>query len=414
VPEPPARPRDCPGFARFWTAATVSSFGSYVTGVAVQVLIVRNLHQGAAGVGAVNAARWLPYLLFGLLVGALVERSRRRPLLIGADLGRGVLLAAVPVLAATGGLTLEVLMGLMAGFGLLSLVGDAAFQSYLPRLVPTYLLTRANARLDQSDAAAQTSGPALAGGLVAVLGAPVAVLVDAASYLASGLLLVRLPATEPARQRSSIRQLPSEISEGLRWIYRHHTLRPLALATHGSFLCYAATGAVLAPFALRTLQLSALGFGLVLAMAGVGAVLGSLVAAGLGSRFGAGRVIIAGRAGTAAAWAVAALSPANPAGWVVLSAAQLLVGLSMGAENANEMGYRQAVTPDRLQGRTNTTMRSINRAMVVAGAPVAGLLADSLGYRPVLAAASVGFLLAAAAMAVSPVAGTRIPDQQLK
>jgi MFS family permease len=133
----PARLRDCPGFGRLWTAATISGFGSYVTTLAIQVLIVVTLHEGATGVGLVSSTRWLPYLLFGLVAGVLVERSPRRPLLIATDLGRGLLLIAVPLLALTHKLSLVVLMAFMAVFGLLSLLGDAAFQSFLPRLAPT-------------------------------------------------------------------------------------------------------------------------------------------------------------------------------------------------------------------------------------------------------------------------------------
>src|SRR5262245_19173888 len=96
VDEAPARPRDCAGFARFWTASTVSGFGTYVTTIAIQVMIVLTLHEGAAAVGLVNAARWLPYLLFGLVAGVLVDRARRRPVLVVTDLGRGVLLVAIP------------------------------------------------------------------------------------------------------------------------------------------------------------------------------------------------------------------------------------------------------------------------------------------------------------------------------
>jgi MFS family permease len=396
------RLRDCPGFLRAWTASTVSSFGSYVTTLAVQVLIVLTLDGGATGVGLVSSARWAPYLLFGLVAGVLIDRSRRRPLLVTTDLGRGLLLIAVPLLALTHRLSLIALMLLMALFGLMSLLNDAAAQALLPRLVPAHLLTAANARLDQSDAVAQTSGPALAGGLVSLLTAPWAVLVDAMSYLVSGLLLVRIPVPEPPSRPVSVHGIASEAAQGLRWVYGHRTLRPLAMSTHGWFLCSAVTGAVLPLFALRTLGLSPFGFGLAVAAGGAGGLLGSLTATRLGVRFGTGRVIIACRALTGISWALMAASPPHWLGWALFSAGQTLLGLSMGAENANELGYRQAVTPDALQGRMNATMRSVNRAMIVVGAPIGGILGDTIGARPMLWTAAGGFIVAATTLALSP------------
>ena len=402
-----------PGFWRLWTASTISGFGSYVTNLAIGVLIVLTLHGGSTEVGLVNAARWLPYLLFGLIAGVLVDRARRRPLLVVTDLGRGILLLAVPVLAMTEQLSLVRLMVLMAMFGLMSLLNDAAFQAFVPRLVPATLLTPAHARLDQSDAVAQTSGPALAGGLVSLVGAPVAVLVDAFSYLVSGVLLWSVRVVEPRPRPMSVRGVPGEAWEGLRWVYGHATLRALALTTHAWFLCSAVTGAVLIPFALRTLGLSPFGLGLALAAAGVGGLVGSLFAVRLGLRFGAGRVVIASRAATAMAWALVAFSADSLAGWLLFGAGQFLVGLSMGAENANEMGYRQSVTPDRLQGRMNATMRSLNRAMIVVGAPLGGWLGDKIGYRNMLWIAAFGFLAVATALGLSRFRDARLDDAEV-
>jgi MFS family permease len=404
------RLRDCPGFARFWTASTVSGFGTYVTTLAIQVLIVLTLHEGAAGVGLVNAARWLPYLLFGLVAGVLVDRARRRPLLVATDIGRGLLLIAIPALALTHRLSIPVLMVFMAVFGLLSLLNDAAFQSFLPRLVPARLVTAANARLDQSDAVAQTSGPALAGGLVSLLTAPWAVLVDATSYLISGVLLMRINVAEPPPDPATNRNIRREAVEGLRWVYTHPILRPLALNTHGWFLCSAVAGAVLTPFALRNVGLSPFGLGLALAAGGVGGLLGSLAATRLGARFGSGRVVIACRAFTAASFALMALSTAHWSGWLLFGAGQLLLGLSLGAENANEMGYWQVATPDQLQGRMNATRRSINRTMIVVGAPVGGFLGDAIGYRTMLFIAAGGFAIVAAALAASRFRDARVED----
>lgn len=399
---------ECPGYWRTWTASTVSAFGSYVTVLAVQVLVVETLHGSATEVGLVNASRWLPYLVLGLVAGVVADRTRRRPMLVATDLGLAVLLVALPLLAFTAHLRLATLLALMTAFGTLSLLNDAAFQSFIPRLVPGRLLIAAHARIDQSDAVAQTSGPALAGGLVSLVGAPLAVLVDAASYLASGLLLWRVRVDEPPSRAISLRGVFREAGEGLAWVYRHTMLRPFALSTHAWFLCMAVTGAIVTPFALRRLQLTAFGLGVALAVSGCGGLVGSLFAVRLGRRFGAGRVIIACRAGTGFGCALLGLAWAEWSGWLVFGAGQLVLGLALGAENANEMGYRQIVTPDRLQGRMNATMRSLNRAMVVVGAPVGGLLADALGYRTMLWVAAAGFLAVATGLATTPFRGARL------
>lgn len=406
--------RDAAGFTDFWAASTVSEFGSYVTALAVQVLVVVTLHGSAAQVGLVNAAGWLPYLLFGVLTGVLVDRARRRPLLVVTDLARGVLLLAIPVLAFTHQLQLGVLVAVMVVFGALSLVNDAAFQSFVPRLVPAGLLTSAHARLDQSDAVAQTSGPALAGGLVSLLGAPWAVLVDAVSYVVSGVLIARITVVEPAPplRSASASSVRTEALEGLRWVYQHPTLRSFAVGTHAWFLFNGVSGAVLVPFALRTLGLSPFGLGLALSVGGVGGLAGSLAATRLGARFGAGRVVIACWAAEGVAYVLLALSVAHWSGWLLFGAGRLLFGLGLGAENANSMGYRQAVTPDRLQGRMNTTMRSINRAMIVIGAPLGGLLADTIGYRPMLWIVAAGFAAVAAGLGASRYRTARLGDDR--
>ncbi|MBO3085943.1 MFS transporter [Cellulomonas fengjieae] len=417
--------RQVSGFSRLWTASTTSAFGSYVTILAIQVLIVDVLAGDAVDVGLVNAARWLPYLLFGLLAGVLVDRVRRRPLLVVADLLSALALAAIPVLAATGHLVVGWLVVLMAVFGLCTLVGDAAYQSFVPQVVPARLLGPAHARLDQSDAVAQASGPALAGGLVSVLGAPLSVLVDSFSYLASAVLVATVRSDErvaAARSAGRVRGIGAEVREGLRWIYRHPTLRPMALSTHFWFVCSAIAGAVMTPFALVTLHLSAFTLGLALAAAGLGALAGASMAVQLGRRLGAGWLIIAARVGTGVAWCLMAAAPlALPDApvlgdwgggwaWAVFALGQLLLGVCMGAENTNEMTYRQTVTPDALQGRMNATMRSINRAMIVVAAPLGGLLGDAAGYGVALVVAGSALVVSAAVSVGSGLRGARLDD----
>lgn len=393
------------GFRRFWAAGAVSSFGTYVTLLALQTLAVLTLDGTAQDVGWLNSARWLPYLVLGLVVGALVDRGRRRPILIATDLAQAVLLTSIPALWAVGVLSLPLLLVIVAGYGSASLINGAALMSIIPRLVPAEHLQRAHSRIDGADAVAQTTGPALGGWLVKLVGAPLAVLVDAASYLFSAAMIARVPIEEPAPAATRLPSLRREVSEGLRWVYRTSGLAILAIATHIWFAANAVLGAVLAPYVLVTLALSPLQFGIITALAGVGGVLGAVTSGAGGRRLGTGGAIIAAHAASTAGVAGMVFAGLGTHGWAaaaIVGAGQAFHGFGIGFSNSHEMSYRQALTPDGLQARTNTTMRSFNRAVIVVVAPLGGLLADHLGMRPALILASAVFAVAVVVLAASP------------
>lgn len=191
-----------PGFSRFWWGEAVSGFGSAITLLALQTLVVVTLQGTAVDVGWLNSARWLPYLFLGLIVGALVDRARRLPLMIATDLTRALLLTLIPLAWGLDLLTFGLLLVLVVLFGTASLINDAASMSFLPRLVPRAQLQGAHARLDSADAVAQTTGPAVAGALIRIIGAPLAVLVDALTFVVSAAMLSTLrhvTETTPAR-----------------------------------------------------------------------------------------------------------------------------------------------------------------------------------------------------------------------
>ncbi|MDQ1525833.1 MAG: hypothetical protein QOG18_446 [Microbacteriaceae bacterium] len=406
-----------PGYLAFWSAYTVSGFGTYVTTLALQVLVVLTLSGSAADVGLLNAARWLPYLLLGWVAGALVDRRKRKPILVGTDLARAVLLAAIPAMWLLGCLSLPVVLVFVAFFGVFSLFGDSASQSFLPRVVARPSLLAAHARMDQSDAVAQTTGPLVAGGLITLLGAPIAVIVDAASYLVSAISVSRIRVSEPRSSGDRPLNLRHEIGEGLRWVYRHKTLAPMAFGSHAWFFFNSMLGTVFVSFALLELHLTAFQLGVTLAAAGVTGLVGSIISTRMGQQWGAGRIVIFCNALMPIACAVIALAPSGADHtWVivVLAAGQGVYGFSLGLSNANEMGYRQSVTPDHLQGRMNTMLRSGNRAMIVVGAPLGGFLAVTIGYRLTLWVAVVGFIAIVAYLSASPFRHARhgdLPEQ---
>ncbi|WP_235008187.1 MFS transporter [Microbacterium timonense] len=388
-------------FARYWTAATISSFGTAVTAVAMPVLVVQLLEASALEVGIVNAAQFLPYAVLGLIAGAYTDRWRRKPILVWASIGRAVSLGAVPVLWVTGALEVWMLVLLLLAFGAFSVFGFAATQSFLPRLVPRSRLVVANARLDQTDAAAQTLGPALGGGLVGLLGAPLALAVDAISYLVDALLNASIRVTEP-RITGRDRSLGAEIREGLRWAYRHRTLGPLALSTHVWFVANGVALTALSLLALRSLGLTAFSFGVLLAVSGTAGLVGTTFAARVSAWLGTGRAIVLARATYPLAWLLIAASAWSAAGPLLLYIGMAIHGLAGGVENANEMGYRQSVTPDGLLGRVNANIRSANRTGAALGALLGGAAVGLIGDTPTLVGAVVLFAAAALIAGLSP------------
>ncbi|MFS8097276.1 MFS transporter [Lentzea alba] len=373
---------------RFWAAVTVSEFGTQVTTLAMPLFVLVTLNGSATDVGLLNAARWAPYLLCGLLAGALIDRWRRLPVLVTADLGRALLLGTAALFVRD----LTLLLVIMFLVGLLSLGHDIASQSFLPRLVDRSRLPQANARLAQTGSAAAATGPLVGGGLVGALGAPLSIVLDAVSYLVCGLLLATLKTAEPPApaKRGTIR-------EGLAWVYGHPMLRPLALNTHAWMIFSAAAGAVYVPFALRVLGLSPFELGATLAAAGVGGVLGGAVSTTVAERLGLGRSAVTARFLPIVAFGLIAVSD----GWVMAAAGQFLFWFGISVESPSTIAFRQAVTPDRLQGRMNATIRSLNWGMVTIGAPLGGLLADTAGHRVALGVATAGFALTAVTFACS-------------
>jgi MFS family permease len=386
---------------RYWTAAAISSLGSAVTAVAMPVLVVQLLRATPFEVGIVNAAQLVPYALLGLIAGVYTDRWRRKPVLVWASVGRALSLGAIPVLWLAGVLYIWVLVIALVLFGAFSVFGFAATQSLLPRLVTQARLVAANARLDQTDAAAQTLGPAIGGGLVGLLGAPVAITVDAVSYLIDAVLNASIQVDEP-RPDPAARNLRAEVSEGLRWTYRHRTLGPLAASTHVWFLANGAAMTVLSLLALRSLGFTAFTFGLLLTAFGITSLIGASAAPWCGARLGSGRVIIAARAAYPVVWLLVAAASSTPVGDALLFVALPLQGLAAGLENSNEMGYWQALTPDGLLGRANATRRSVNRTMAALGALMAGLAVGLIGDRLTLIGVSAVFAAAALTAALSP------------
>lgn len=379
-----------PRFTRYFSAVAIGAFGTALTAVAIPVLVVEVLGASTFEVGLVNAAQFIPYALLGLFAGVYVDRWQRQRVLVWASIGRALSLALIPTCWAFGVLHLWVLIVLLLLFGVFSVFGFAATQSLLPQIVERRALRAANARLDQAEAGAQTVGPALGGFLVGAIGAPLSIAVDAVTYILDAILIAGLRLKRSVRREAGPRSVRREITEGLRWTYRHSILGPLAWSTHVWFVANAAALTVLAVFTLRTLGFTAFTYGLLFAVGGIATLTGPSLSSRAGERFGSGATITAGRAMYPIAWTLVALAPASGAAqpdtvaMILVFSAFALQGFAGGLENANEMSFRQGLTPDALLGRLNGTMRSVNRTMGAVGAVLGGAAATLVGERTTL------------------------------
>ncbi|HEX7349725.1 MFS transporter [Brachybacterium sp.] len=406
-PSTPGEPLRHQGFRVFWSTGTLTFLGASVTMVAADALIITELEATESQVGLVRAVQFLPYPLIGLLVGALVDRWRKKPTLIWSTLGSGLALALIPLLGWAGHLSLLMVAAalfLASGLGVFTV---AAQQSILPDLVRREELVIANARLGQSMTVAQTSGPPLGGALVGLIGGSSSILAGGVSNLVAAAFLLRVRVSEPPRRRVG-GSIWSDVAVGVRYVYRHRTLAPLAVSTHLWFLANSAAVTVFALFALRELGLSALLYGFALAMAGIAGLGGAFAAPWIGRRLGEGNAVILARMLCAPAWIIVVLAPGSAGeAFLALCAGQAIHGFSMGLDDPNEGGYRQAVTPRQLLGRMSTTMRTVNRTMAVLGALLGGVIAGALGYTAALWGIITVFVLAAVLLALSPFRGAR-------
>lgn len=396
-------------FLKLWAGETVSLFGSQVTELALPLVAIYTLTANARQLGMLNAARFAPFLLVTLVAGALVDRHRRRPVLIGSNLGRALLIGSIPMLAAAHWLRMPHLYMLAFAVGIFTVFFDVAYLAYLPSLVDRKALLQGNTNLQASASASQVGGPGLGGLLVQLLGAPAALLADAASYLVSVAALSSIRTAEPqppaaTAQAGVWQRLRREIGQGLQLTFTSPLLRPMAglAATYNLFEQAIITLFML--YATRQLGLSAGLLGLVLSCGAAGALLGSVAAGPAGRRLGIGQAFLGGVVVECAAML---LVPAvhGPLSVIVplLAAAFTLNGVGLGMTNVYAISIRQTSAPDQLLGRVNASYRFLSFGTIPLGALLGGFLGQTVGLRPALAIAALALLSTVLWLLLSPI-----------
>jgi MFS family permease len=413
-----------PNYLKLWTAATVSLFGTQVSQIAIPFIAAVVLKAPPGEVGLLTTIEFLPFLLFTLPAGVWVDRFPKKRILVVGDLGRGAMLVSIPVAFALGGLTIWQLY--LVGFvnGIMTVFFDVADQSYLPTILEREDLVEGNAKLQISQSSAQILGQPVGGGIVALVGAPVAVLVDAVSYLGSALLILwirvsglasrnvgrglasaaaaeAVEATASSGAGTAVRAeagaadrgeaqdaaggdaggMRSQIRDGLNYILRHEYLGNIAATTATSNLFGNIGFAIFPVYAYRELQMSPAAVGTIGGVGGAGVLLGALIATRVSARLGIGRTIIL---------AMGAFAPFNlliplatpEFALLFLSTAFFVTGVSNVVYNVAQISLRQAITPEHFLGRMNATMRFLIWGTIPIGSLIGAGLSEVIGVRP--------------------------------
>lgn len=400
-------------FVRVWTAATISVFGSFVTRIALPFVAILTLKAGPVDVAILRSLELVAALVVGFVAGAWVDRLRRRPVLIWADLLRALLLGSIPVAAIGGWLTLPQVFLVATLAAVCTTFFDIADRAYLPTIVPRSDLVRANGALSATSAAVEFAAFGVAGFLVNLLTAPIAILIDAVSFVASAVFLGSIRTPEPPAPPAEDREpVLREIAEGLRLVAHDPVLRGLAGGVMGLAAMWGIFGATWLLFVSEELRLDPAVIGVIAALGGFGSLLGALLAERATARFGIGRVALVAMLGAALGNLLIPLAPVGlPVVAVLLLLGQQLIGdTAVTVFDVTEVSVRQARVADRQLGRVNATVRVAMVLAQLAATLAGGLVAEAVGLRAAAFLAPLGALVGAAVIWLSPVRSLRSID----
>jgi len=401
-----------PDFVRLWAASSVSFLGTAVTSVALPFVALVSLHATTFEAGLISAAGVAAWLFLGLSAGVWTERMTRRPLLIVCDLIRALALVSIPVAYALGWLTIAHLVVVALVIGVGSVFFDIATQAYLPSVIGKPELLAGNSKLQTTEAAARTGGPALGGVLVSLIGAPLTLVVDVVSYLFSAVSLATVRRREPPIASPEKRRMWPQIKEGLRYVLADPVLRPLTMVAASLNFLGAALDTVVVPFLLRDVGMSPAVIGFLIAAGGVGGVVG----AAIGGRF-------AQWAGSARALMIAALAGAPLALLIPLTSMGAAISLFLVGFVGREIfiavfsllarTYRQMSAPGELLARVTASIKFLSWGVLPLGALIGGGLGQLVGNRAALWIVCIGLVLTPLPLLLSPLRGLRDLDSDL-
>jgi predicted MFS family arabinose efflux permease len=388
------RSRISPDFARLWAGQTISEVGSRISREGLPFTALLVLHASAGQMGILTSISTAATLLFGLIAGVVVDRLKKRPVMITTDLGRAALLGLIPLAALSHKLTFTVLIVVAALVGILTVHFDVAYQSYLPVLVEREELFESNRRLSTSSSGAELLGPALAGVLVQAITAPLAILVDALSFLVSAFSVWSIRKPEPEFHTHHDAPTLKDSLEGLHFIWNHPALRALLLRSTTTFLFLGLFFALYLLNAIRVVHISTSALGFAIALGGAGGLAGAWLSTRLARRHGHGATFFLSAVGVGLGYLFIPLSAQFPRiGFLCLCIQQFFGDMAFTVYVVNETSVRQSLAPPQVMGRVNSVMQIASRGMLPFGALSGGFLGERIGIAPTLWIAAAGVLL---------------------
>jgi MFS family permease len=401
-------------FLKLWTAQSISELGSQVSVLAIPWLAAVGLHVNPIEFSLLQVLSFLPFILFALPAGVWVDRLQRRPILIASDSARAILLMLIPILWAAGALRIWNLLALQFLIGGFTVFFDVGYQAYLPALVEREDLVDANSKMYLTSSVANVAGPSVAGGLIAAITAPYAILADALSFVVSAVFMLRIHHDEGLPQRDAGEAHPKmwpQLKEGLAWVIGNRQLRAIAASSANFNLCFNIVLAAFLLYAVRSLHLSAIELGAIFAVGSAGAVCGALLANRIQESIGIGPTIVSSAvllSTGSIAFPLASRSFPIP----VLMFGYGLLSVGVVIYSVAQVSFRQAITPERLQGRMSAAMRWIVWGAIPLGTLIGGAIGQTVGLHFALWVGAIGALPTFLFVFLSPVRSIHaIPDE---
>jgi MFS family permease len=388
-------------FGYFWVGQSISTLGSQVTAFAIPLLAALSLHATAQQMGFLRAAEFLPFLILTLPAGVWADLGIRRSLMIFSNLIRGVVIIFVPLAITLGWAHLEVLYAVMLVMGSFKVIFEMAYQTYIPEIVDRHTLVNANSKIMMSYALGQSAGPGLAGLMVEILGAPLAVLADSLGFfLCAGCLFkIKHQEVKLVQQQANVWR---QIADGFRYVGRERHIRALLwLVTVNNFFMNSIM-ALIVLYGTREIGFRPGIFGLAVSVGGFGAVIGSVFAQRLGARLGPGPFVIYACGLTSlATFCFPLISRPDHLGIFCLTATYFALSAAGAAVTVFAWTIRQSITPSDLLGKMNGAFRFCVTGIMPFGALFGGWLGSIIGIRSTLVVGAVGLLLSCAAASFS-------------